>query len=106
MTNGPSVTPADVQANIVGVYYFNAEDAARAAVDSGSIDAGDADSLRLLTICVLVLRNGFTVTGESACTGLENFSAEIGRRGARENAISKLWSLMGYALKERMAGAN
>jgi hypothetical protein len=32
---------------------------------------------------VLVLRNGFTVTGESACASPENFDAEIGRKIAR-----------------------
>ena len=58
----------------------------------------------MLTFCVLVLRNGFTVTGESACASPENFSAEIGRRVARENAIAKVWPLLGYALKDKMAG--
>ena len=59
--------------------------------------------LALLTFCVLVLRNGFTVTGESACASPENFNAEIGRHVARENAVAKVWPLMGYALKERMS---
>lgn len=64
---------------------------------------GQEGALRLLTFCVLVLRNGFTVTGESACASPENFNADIGRRIARENAINKIWPLMGYALKERLA---
>jgi hypothetical protein len=59
--------------------------------------------LALLTFCVLVLQNGFTVTGESACASPENYDAEIGRRIARENAVQKIWALMGYALKERLA---
>lgn len=59
--------------------------------------------LALLTFCVLVLRNGFTVTGESACASPENFNAEIGRHVARENAVAKVWPLMGYALKERLS---
>lgn len=59
-------------------------------------------ALGLLTFCVLVLRNGFTVTGESACASPENFNAEIGRKIARENAKQKIWPLMGYALKERL----
>lgn len=60
-------------------------------------------SLGLLTFCVLVLRNGFTVTGESACASPENFDAELGKRIARQNAVSKVWPLMGYALRERLA---
>ncbi len=59
--------------------------------------------LGLLTFCVLVLRNGFTVTGESACASPENFDAEIGRRIARENAVQKIWPLMGYELRSKLA---
>ncbi|HMZ77661.1 MAG TPA: Gp49 family protein, partial [Rhodocyclaceae bacterium] len=33
----------------------------------------------------------------------ENFDAELGRKIARQNAVQKLWPLMGYALKERIA---
>ena len=64
------------------------------------------DPLSLLTFCVLVLRNGFTVTGESACASPENFNAEIGRRIARENAVAKVWPLMGYELKTALAKAD
>ena len=56
-----------------------------------------------LTVCCLTLRNGFTVTGESACASPENFNAEIGRKIARENARQKIWQLEGYLLKERLA---
>lgn len=62
----------------------------------------DFDSLQLLTYCTLVLQNGFTVTGESACASPENFDAEIGRKIARQNAVNKIWPLMGYALKQQL----
>ena len=55
-----------------------------------------------LTVCCLTLRNGFTVTGESACASQENFDAELGRKIARANAVNKIWPLMGYALKQRL----
>ena len=66
---------------------------------------GDAPpaNLGLLTFCVLVLRNGFTVTGESACASPENFNAEIGRQIARENAVEKVRTLMGYELRSKLA---
>lgn len=60
-------------------------------------------SLRLLTFCVLVLRNGFTVTGESACASPENFDAELGRKIARRNAEAKIWPLMGYELRSKLS---
>ena len=55
-----------------------------------------------LTVCCLTLRNGFTVTGESAAASPENFHEEIGRKIARENARNKIWQLEGYLLKDRL----
>lgn len=56
-----------------------------------------------LTFCVLVLRNGFTVTGESACASPENFDAELCRKIARHNAVNKIWPLVGYELRSKLA---
>ncbi len=104
----PRVTPADIQAEIASEHYFTAEhgvSGAMAALElhQSTAHVGHERALRLLTFCVLVLRNGFTVTGESACASPENFNADIGRHIARENAVAKVWPLMGYALKERLS---
>ena len=56
----------------------------------------------MLTVACLTLRNGFTVTGESACASPENFNAEIGRKIALANAVNKIWALEGYLLRERL----
>ena len=56
----------------------------------------------MLTVCCLTLRNGFTVTGESACASPANFNAEIGRKIALSSAVNKIWALEGYLLKERL----
>ena len=56
-----------------------------------------------LTVCCLTLRNGFTVTGESACASPENFNTELGRKIARDNARNKIWMLEGYLLKEKLS---
>lgn len=100
----PRVTSADIDDNIASEHYFTAE---QGVIESMPDDATAQshpcpDVLSLLTFCVLVLRNGFTVTGESACASPENFDAEIGRKIARENAVSKVWPIMGYALKQRL----
>lgn len=92
----PRVTPADIEANIKHEAYFVASE----AVDVTTALANPA--LELLTFCVITLQNGFTVTGESACASPENFDAELGRKIARENAINKVWPLMGYALKQQL----
>ncbi|MCO8642685.1 hypothetical protein KGP93_05140 [Burkholderia multivorans] len=94
------VKRADIEAAIVDEVYFTAAEAAEASACEPASSSFDA--LKLLTFCVLVLRNGFTVTGESACASPENFDAEIGRKVARENAIAKIWPLAGYALKQRL----
>lgn len=99
------ITPADVKANIVSEFYFTAADGVRGQSEMGTSPAGRASPLNLLTFCVLVLRNGFTVTGESACASPENFDAEIGRRIARENAVQKIWPLMGYELRSKLAAS-
>lgn len=102
----PRVTPADIEANIVSEHYFTAGDGVIGNPES-PIDASEETfrSLDLLTFCVLVLRNGFTVTGESACASPENFDTDTGRKIARENAVQKLWPLMGYALKQKLSEA-
>lgn len=56
-----------------------------------------------LTICVLTLDNGFTVTGESACADPANYNQEIGEKIAYDMAERKIWPLLGFALKEAMA---
>lgn len=102
----PRVTPQDIEANIASEHYFTAQGGVLAELPKTATDR-DINSipsvLSLLTFCVLVLRNGFTVTGESACASRENFDAEIGRKIARDNAINKVWPLMGYELKSRLA---
>lgn len=58
--------------------------------------------LKRLTFCVLVLKNGFMVTGESACVDSRTFDKEIGRAVAREAAISKVWPLLGFVARTNM----
>lgn len=106
----PRVTPADIEANIESWWYFTAADGVQGAAAAGVLyseqpPVGASSTLRLLTFCVLVLRNGFTVTGESACASPENFDAEVGRKIARANAVNKIWPLMGYELRSKLHDA-
>lgn len=100
----PRVTPQAIELEISSEHYFTAEDG---AVNSPPDvpQRGDFPELALLTFCVLVLRNGFTVTGESACASPENFDAEIGRKIARQNAVAKIWPLLGFRLRDKLSGA-
>jgi len=108
--NAPRVLSADIEANIASEHYFTADDGRFGAIISEryagtalpQIDDGGLCPLDLLTFCVLVLKNGFTVTGESACASPEDFDAELGRNIARQNAVNKIWPLMGYELKSKL----
>ena len=109
----PRITPDDIEANIDGEHYFTAADGVAGAFTNAQVAQGRGvypdeigrlkTELCLLTFCVLVLRNGFTVTGESACASPENFDAEVGRKIARQNAVNKVWPLMGYELRSKLA---
>lgn len=108
----PRVTEDDIKANIVTEHYFTAEEGLHASIALTGTTPGwpcndvselIPSQLRLLTFCVIVLRNGFTVTGESACASPENFKPAIGRQIARENAVNKIWPLMGYELRTKLA---
>ena len=92
----PRITPAAIEYNIIDEYGFTAFEGAGNHADTVN------PALKLLTFVVLVLRNGFTVTGESACASPGNFDADLGRKIARHSAVQKIWPLMGYALRQHL----
>lgn len=104
----PRVTPNHIESLIVSEHCFTAYDGiggeGAMATYKSALDLPESqEALKLLTFCVLVLRNGFTVTGESSCASPENFDAEVGRKIARQNAVNKIWLLEGYLLKQRLS---
>ena len=107
--NAPRLTPDLIESVIVSEHYFTGKEGELGSykmnddirVGGAPTDKSNA-ALSCLTFCVLVLDNGFSVTGESACASPENFDAEIGREIARDNAKSKVWALEGYLLKQKL----
>lgn len=106
----PRVTPDAVQGAIASEHYFRAADGiigvAFVAQATGAPDpTPDAmpQPLELVTFCVLVLQNGFTVVGTSAVLSAANFDAQVGRDVARRDAVAKLWPLMGFRALDRLA---
>lgn len=96
------ITPFDVDSNIVSEYYFTAKDGVLYAAEDTKDLPG---AFSRLTFCLLVLQNGFTVTGESACADPVNFDPELGKQLARKNAYDKIWALMGYELRTNLTKA-
>lgn len=56
----------------------------------------------VLTIVVLTLKNGYKVVGQSAAASPENFNEQLGHKIAREDAISKIWPLAGFLLRDTL----
>ncbi|WP_180129022.1 MULTISPECIES: Gp49 family protein [unclassified Acinetobacter] len=100
--NAPRLTPNHIDSIIVDQYYFTA--AQGVGNNCNGYDAmGFHESLKTLTFCVLILKNGFKVTGQSDCASPENFDAEVGKKVAYEDARNKVWMLEGYLLKEKLS---
>ncbi len=59
-----------------------------------------------VTICCLILENGYSVTGTSACASPENFDVDLGKKIAYDKAAQKIWGLEAYLLKERMSSGS
>lgn len=77
----PRVTPTDIEARIASTRFF---------VDG------------TLTVCVLTMKNGFKLTGESACASVENFNQALGEKYAYQMAFNKAWAHEGYLLRDRL----
>jgi len=54
------------------------------------------------TVCMLTMKNGYTIKGVSACVDASNFDMNIGRKIAFEDAVRQIWPLEGYLLAERL----
>ena len=83
----PRLTPADIESVIVDEMYH---------IFDGTTTM----------VCCLVLKYGYTVTGESACISVDNFDEEIGKNVARTNAVNKIWMLEGYLLKDKLSATD
>jgi hypothetical protein len=107
----PRVSLASMEAKIVARYDLNGIDAARVATSlltrhpHSCAKAPAPPSVGLLTLCLLVMENGFILVGKSAPASAENFNADLGRKLAYEDAIRQIWPLEGYALRDRLAAA-
>ena len=98
--NAPRLTPDHVESKVQAIRYLTGDVAPIFAHED--YFAKEDKSTPCLTICILTLENGFTVTGESACASPENFDKLIGQKLAYKNALNKIWQLEGYLLKEQL----
>jgi len=97
VATAPRVRLSDIEETIAACYYMSAYDAA--ATTAEPLDR----ALKNLTLCIVMMKNGFVVIGKSAPASPENFDAELGRKFAYEDAVRQLWPLMGFALRDRLS---
>ena len=90
----PRVSLADIEAYIDCRYDITGTEAAG--------DGPTHPSLELLSVCLLVLRNGFAIIGKSAPASPANFDRDLGIKLAYEDAVRQIWPLMGFALRDRL----
>lgn len=105
--NAPRVTPEDIENAIQSVYYI---DGGKMIVHANSIQHKGkgldvAQAAQAMTICMMVLKNGFIVLGKSAPVSPQNFDKVLGEKIAYEDCIKQMWPLMGFALKEKLAAS-
>ena len=111
VAKAPRVALADIEAAIGGRFEMIAGEAMRRTGFEGvewtllnHTEGPDATRpLDRLSICILVMKNGFTIIGKSAPASPENFNRELGKKLAYEDAVRQLWPLMGFALRDRLA---
>lgn len=96
-----TVTLDQINDTIAHEFYCRGDDIPRIAAE---LHVEVWNNLSLLTVCALVLKNGFTVVGTSACVDPANFDEQKGREIARQNAIQQLWPILGYQLREKLHG--
>ncbi len=68
-----------------------------------AIDSHNFVTVDNVTICVISLHNGYTLTGiNEGSVDPRNFDREIGEKMSYDLARSKLWPLLGFALAEKL----
>ena len=82
-TTAPRVTEESIRAKIADVRYLREE---------------------VMTVCFIVMRNGFVFVGTSAPASPENYDPEVGKRYAYDNAFKQIWPHEGYLLRELLSG--
>lgn len=100
----PRVTPADIENEIAAEFYFTAADGVLGQSEMGTRPAAWTN-LDQVTICTLVLRNGAKVLGVNyGAIDRAEHDAGKGREAARAAAVDKVWELLGFRLRDKLAG--
>lgn len=81
----PRITKEYIESRIARTFYENYTDST-------------------LTLCHIILDNGYEVIGKAACVYPENYQVQIGQKLAYDDAFRQLWPLFGFMLAETRRG--
>lgn len=98
VAKAPRVSLADIESAINMRYDLTGSQALAGHI----IHEADVEKLKIFSICILTMKNGFMVIGTSAPASPENYNQELGAKFAYENCVRQLWPLMGFALRDRL----
>jgi hypothetical protein len=99
----PRVRLTDIEDYIFGVFYQTGDH----LLDHSDIrvaaykDTELYERARLMTVCTIMMKNGFMVIGHSTPASAENYNFDLGKKLAYDQAFKQLWPLMGFVLKTR-----
>ncbi len=99
----PRISMTDIENNIMGVFYQTGDHLLDHAEmkDTTYTDTTVVERARLMTICTILMKNGYMVIGHSTPASAENYSFDLGKKFAYDNAFRQLYPLMGFLLKTR-----
>ena len=99
----PRLTKEQIEEKIVAVRWVHGNEYSPDRFADGYEHDKSTDCL---TLCIITLQNGYTVTGQSACISAEIFDIEKGKELAYNDAFRSIWTLEGYLLKEKLYQAS
>ena len=85
----------DLEDEIAQKYFFSALQGAMATYETVYSD-GIADPLRSITFCVLLMKNGFPIVGQSQCMAPDDYNAYKGTHLAELDAYRKARTYMDF----------
>jgi hypothetical protein len=100
---GPRVSLQDIEEAILGVFYQSGDHLLdNADMKTEFSDQMIYDNARTMTICMIMMKNGFMAIGHSTPASPENYNFDLGKKLAYDQAFKQLWPLMGFALRTKL----
>lgn len=103
---GGRVSLQSMKDQILSVHHITGDKLVEASDSTlgvqGGVNQETLTHTRGLSICLIVLKNGYTIVGKSAVADPVNFDADLGRKFAFDDALRQLWPILGYAKRQEL----